>query len=274
MGRVRHSDCECELAQLVQEICRDNRGDRKAPATQKRCAAEHDNGVEIPAVLAGETCRIRARIQALEELAAPMVTLELYNRRFMGIAEAMDTAQRGMGLSWGGAQELIRRSLAAARGRKDTLPAQLAVWQRATPDEVASWSVLSQAWDHVVEGPLAWEEDGLAVLACAEDRGSRRLWRFDIADRRAEAVYPAPGHSGWVSSYDKRAGTSVVVADSAEHPARAWALLPGQAPRRMERCNDAVLDGYRLRLRPRDSRRIVERAYGITAQAPTAKEQP
>jgi dipeptidyl aminopeptidase/acylaminoacyl peptidase len=136
--------------------------------------------------------------------------------------------------------------LTAARGRKDTLPAQLAVWQRATPDEVASWSVLSQAWDHVVEGPLAWEEDGLAVLACAEDRGSRRLWRFDIADRRAEAVYPAPGHSGWVSSYDKRAGTSVVVADSAEHPARAWALLPGQAPRRMERCNDAVLDGYRL----------------------------
>ena len=31
------------------------------------------------------------------------------------IAEAMDTAQRGMGLSWPGAQELIRRSLAEAR---------------------------------------------------------------------------------------------------------------------------------------------------------------
>src|SRR3569833_2639711 len=35
----------------------------------------------------------------------------------LGVAEAMDTAQRGMGLSWGGAQDLIRRSLAAARGR-------------------------------------------------------------------------------------------------------------------------------------------------------------
>ncbi|SOC36808.1 uncharacterized protein DUF993 [Rhizobium subbaraonis] len=34
------------------------------------------------------------------------------------IAEAMDTAQRGMGLDWAGAQELIRRSLAEAR----TLP--------------------------------------------------------------------------------------------------------------------------------------------------------
>ncbi len=31
------------------------------------------------------------------------------------IAEAMDTAQRGMGLNWTGAQELIRRSLAEAR---------------------------------------------------------------------------------------------------------------------------------------------------------------
>ena len=39
----------------------------------------------------------------------------------LGVAEAMDTAQRGMGLSWGGAQELIRRSLDASRGRKNAL---------------------------------------------------------------------------------------------------------------------------------------------------------
>lgn len=32
------------------------------------------------------------------------------------IAEAMDTSQRGMGLDWAGAQELIRRSIAASRG--------------------------------------------------------------------------------------------------------------------------------------------------------------
>ena len=35
----------------------------------------------------------------------------------LGVAEAMDTAQRGMGLDWNGAQELIRRALAAARMR-------------------------------------------------------------------------------------------------------------------------------------------------------------
>jgi len=33
----------------------------------------------------------------------------------LGVAEAMDTAQRGMGLDWTGAQELIRRSVAEAR---------------------------------------------------------------------------------------------------------------------------------------------------------------
>ena len=33
----------------------------------------------------------------------------------LGVAEAMDTAQRGMGLDWTGAQELIRRSIDAAR---------------------------------------------------------------------------------------------------------------------------------------------------------------
>ncbi|WP_328771423.1 dihydrodipicolinate synthase family protein [Streptomyces sp. NBC_00286] len=33
----------------------------------------------------------------------------------LGVAEAMDTAQRGMGLDWGGAAELIRRSAAEAK---------------------------------------------------------------------------------------------------------------------------------------------------------------
>jgi hypothetical protein len=35
----------------------------------------------------------------------------------LGVAEAMDTAQRGMGLDWGNSRELIRRSVEAARAR-------------------------------------------------------------------------------------------------------------------------------------------------------------
>jgi len=39
----------------------------------------------------------------------------------LGVAEAMDTAQRGMGLTWADAQELIRRAQAEARTRSDSL---------------------------------------------------------------------------------------------------------------------------------------------------------
>jgi len=41
----------------------------------------------------------------------------------LGVAEAMDTAQRGMGLDWPAAQELIRRTQAEARTRGDALVA-------------------------------------------------------------------------------------------------------------------------------------------------------
>ncbi|MEM7693135.1 MAG: dihydrodipicolinate synthase family protein [Pseudomonadota bacterium] len=39
----------------------------------------------------------------------------------LGVAEAMDTAQRGMGLGWSEAQTLIRHALEAAKGRPDAL---------------------------------------------------------------------------------------------------------------------------------------------------------
>ena len=41
----------------------------------------------------------------------------------LGVAEAMDTAQRGMGLDWAGAQELIRRTQAAVAARGGALVA-------------------------------------------------------------------------------------------------------------------------------------------------------
>ncbi|MCG5473427.1 MAG: DUF993 family protein [Sinorhizobium fredii] len=60
----------------------------------------------------------------------------------LGVAEAMDTAQRGMGLGWTEARELIRRALAEARGRPGTLIAcgagtdHLAAGPEVTIDEI------------------------------------------------------------------------------------------------------------------------------------------
>ena len=118
-------------------------------------------------------------------------------------------------------------------GRKHTMPAHLAMWDR----ETGVWEALSAEWDHAVHAPLLWEADGLAVLFCAEQKGRTHLWRFDVPDRRAEVLVAG----GWVSAFDKAAGTLVTVANAALHPSRMHAHLPGAEPLRMESLNDAIL---------------------------------
>jgi dipeptidyl aminopeptidase/acylaminoacyl peptidase len=123
--------------------------------------------------------------------------------------------------------------LASHQGRKHTLPYQLAV----TPREAGRWEVVSAEWDHEPHAPLRWEDDGLALLFTAEQKGRSHLWRFDLADRRAEIVV----EGGTLSAFDKAAGTLVTLADTADHPARLTAHLPGEAPRRIETFNDRLL---------------------------------
>ena len=67
----------------------------------------------------------------------------------LGVAEAMDTAQRGMGLGWAEAQELIRRAQAEARTRDDAIIAYGA------------------GTDHLVPGP---DVDIGAIIAAYEEQ--------------------------------------------------------------------------------------------------------
>jgi len=71
----------------------------------------------------------------------------------LGVAEAMDTAQRGMGLDWPTSLELIRRSLDAARGEADAL-----VFCGAGTDHLAPTSATSV--DDVIR---AYEEQCEAI---------------------------------------------------------------------------------------------------------------
>ncbi|MGY0193988.1 S9 family peptidase [Leptothrix sp. BB-4] len=128
--------------------------------------------------------------------------------------------------------------LASHRGLKYTMPPQLAVWQA----EDGRWQVESAQWDHAVQAPLQWDEDGQSVLFTAQDRGEQPLWRFDLADRRAERLVP----TGWVAGWDKKAGTLAVALEGASHPPQLWAQLPGQPLRRIERLNDDLLRRHRL----------------------------
>ncbi|MFY7975663.1 MAG: prolyl oligopeptidase family serine peptidase [Rubrivivax sp.] len=131
--------------------------------------------------------------------------------------------------------------VASHQGLKHTMPAQLAVIERSGK-AWTKWDVVSAEWDHAVHAPLQWEADGSAVLFMAEDKARTHLWRFELADRRAEVVVSG----GWVSGFDKAAGTLVTLADSAMHPARLHAHLPGQAARRIESVNDALMSKLAL----------------------------
>jgi dipeptidyl aminopeptidase/acylaminoacyl peptidase len=131
---------------------------------------------------------------------------------------------------------------ASHQGAKHTMPSQLALWQRKPPRGQPAWSVVSAEWDHEVHAPLLWEDDGTALLFPAEQQGRTHLWRFDLADRRAEVLV----RGGWVSGFDKAAGTLVTVADSALHPGQVHVHLAGQAPRRIETFNDTLMAGLAL----------------------------
>lgn len=64
----------------------------------------------------------------------------------LGVAEAMDTAQRGMGLDWSTAQELIRRSLADARTQPGALIACGAGTDQLTPSPTVTLDEVEEAY--------------------------------------------------------------------------------------------------------------------------------
>lgn len=98
------------------------------------------------------------------------------------IAEAMDTAQRGMGLDWAGAQELIRRSLAEARTVEGADLACGAGTDQLAPADARSLDDVIRAYEEqvgFVEG-----EGGRAVMMA-----SRALARVARSGDDYRAVY-------------------------------------------------------------------------------------
>ncbi len=69
----------------------------------------------------------------------------------LGVAEAMDTAQRGMGLGWPEARELIRRSLAEAASRPDAVIACGAGTDHLAPGPDVTIDTIIAAYEEQVE---------------------------------------------------------------------------------------------------------------------------
>ncbi len=102
------------------------------------------------------------------------------------VAEAMDTAQRGMGLAWPQSLELIRRSVAAARARNAT------VFSGAGTDHLAPEA--AQSVDDVIR---AYEEQVEAI----ENAGGRIIL---MASRALARVAASP--SDYAKVYDRILG--------------------------------------------------------------------
>ena len=89
----------------------------------------------------------------------------------LGVAEAMDTAQRGMGLDWPASRELIRRTLEEARGVPGARVASGAGTDHLDPADARALDDVAAAW----EEQLAFIEGfgGQAVLMASRALAAR-----------------------------------------------------------------------------------------------------
>jgi hypothetical protein len=150
----------------------------------------------------------------------------------LGVAEAMDTAQRGMGLDWAGAKELIRRSLAAAARRPDALIACGAGTDHLPPGAAVTIDDVIHAYEEQIEAIEAMggriilmASRALAAAARGPDdyakvygRILRQVKEPVILHWLGEMFDPAL--EGYWGSGDHEAAMETCLAVIADHPAK------------------------------------------------------
>ena len=136
----------------------DGRARALRPARQRAVRHAAAEGGFQPHRLLGRARRRRSAAHATD----PWVTAALdwdatiaYRQRLwslgLGVAEAMDTAQRGMGLDWPTSLELIRRSLDAARDHAGALVASGCGTDHLAPDAATSVDDVIRAYEKQME---------------------------------------------------------------------------------------------------------------------------
>ncbi|MEK9724151.1 MAG: dihydrodipicolinate synthase family protein [Rhodospirillaceae bacterium] len=169
----------------------------------------------------------------------------------LGVAEAMDTAQRGMGLNWAGAQELIRHSLDAAKDVPDAI--------------IASGC----GTDHLTTGPDVTVDDIIRAyeeqMAYIEGLGGKLIV---MASRALAAGAKSP--DDYVTVYDRvlsQANEPVIIHWLGEmfDPALAGYWGHGDHMQAMEVCLDVIaahaakVDGIKISLLDKDKEIVMRR---------------
>jgi hypothetical protein len=150
----------------------------------------------------------------------------------LGVAEAMDTAQRGMGLDWPGAKELIRRALEAARARPgvkiacgvgtDHLPADARASIddviRAYEEQIAAIEAMGGRLVLMASRALARAAKGPDDYAQVYGRLLRQVREPVIIHWLGEMFDPAL--AGYWGAADHEAATETCLAIIADHAAK------------------------------------------------------
>jgi hypothetical protein len=110
----------------------------------------------------------------------------------LGVAEAMDTAQRGMGLDWPTSLELIRRAVAASKAwsAREGRPALIAA---GCGTDQLDWGQGTSGQAHAIDGVIRAYEEQMAAIEKAGGRliimASRALARIARSPADYERVY-------------------------------------------------------------------------------------
>ena len=149
-----------------------------------------------------------------------------------GVAEAMDTAQRGMGLDWPGALELIRRALAEAKGRPGALIGCGAGTDhlqhgvaRTLDDVIAAYETQIEAIEALDGRIILMASRALAELARGPD-DYRRVYGHILRQVRYPVVIHwlgemfDPALEGYWGAADHLDAMEVVLSVIAEHAAK------------------------------------------------------
>ncbi|MFF8290514.1 dihydrodipicolinate synthase family protein [Streptomyces sp. NPDC016309] len=145
----------------------------------------------------------------------------------LGVAEAMDTAQRGMGLDWACAAELIRRSAAEARAADGRIAAGAGTDQLTAPADLATVRGAYEEQLALVEDagaqPVLMASRALAAAArSSEDYLS--VYTHLLRQARGPVILhwlgPVfdPALEGYWGSADPDAATDTLLKVVAEHP--------------------------------------------------------
>jgi hypothetical protein len=123
----------------------------------------------------------------------------------LGVAEAMDTAQRGMGLGWPEARELIRLSLREAAGRGDALIACGAGTDHLAPGPDVTIDDILRAYESQIETVEA--EGGRVILMASRALAAAARGPDDyitVYDRILSASASPSSSTGWARCSTRR----------------------------------------------------------------------